>query len=310
MPKKQKRAFHKGKKDEKHTKHFIKTYAPYLPLMIVVGFGLFISIVGDVKPTKRSGNVLAYAVQMTDSGLLDATNNERVQNGLDILIFNEILDNAAQAKAEDMAERNYWSHNTPDGQEPWVFIDKVGYKYLKAAENLAYGFENSRSTVIGWMNSPSHRANILDTDLKEVGFGIVNVPNYQDKGPETIVVAMYGLPTPDSTTQNLAQTNDAREGIAIPPPSSTTAATNSPDEIKKISYAQILTGSYAPWITLAVGIGIGLMVMYLVLKHTKNLVRAIRNGERFILKHPLLDATIIATLALATIVIQTAGVIH
>jgi len=309
MPVKQKRAYHQGKQNEKHTKRFIKTYAPYLPLMLIVGFGLYISLAGNLNK-QRHNDVLAYATQMTDSGLLDETNKQRQENGLSALTFNDELDQAAQAKAEDMAKRNYWSHNTPDGKEPWVFIDNAGYKYFKAAENLAYGFDTSHNTVIGWMNSPSHRANILDSDLKEVGFGVADVPNYQSNGPETIVVAMYGLPTPSSEDQNLAVANRTKDpNISLSSPS-TLAATNSPNEIKKISYAQILTGSYAPWISLVVGFSIGLMLMYLVLKHTRNIVRAVRNGERFILHHPLLDTTIVALLALATIVIQTAGVIH
>jgi len=302
MPAKQKRTHHRGKKDEKHTKRFLKAYAPYLPLLLIVGFGLFISTIGDFK--KPGGDVLAYATNMTDSGLLDSTNKARTDNNLKTLTYSAVLDKAAQAKAEDMAKRDYWSHNTPDGKEPWIFIDDAGYNYFKAAENLAYGFENSNSTVVGWMNSPSHRANILDGDLAEVGFGIVNVQNYQNKGPETIVVAMYGLPTP--ATAPSTQGTD----ITLAKPEPSFASSSTPAEPKNITYAQMLTGGSAPWISLVVGISIGLMLMYLLLKHTRNIVLAIKNGERFILHHPLLDSTVIALLALATIVAQTAGVIH
>lgn len=303
MPTKQKRTHHRGKPNEKHSKRFLKAYAPYLPLIIIVGFGLFLSIFGNFQ--KPGGSVLAFATNMTDTGLLEATNKEREANGLKPLQFSATLDKAAQAKAEDMAKRDYWSHNTPDGQEPWTFFDQAGYKYFKAAENLAYGFENSSSAVIGWMNSPSHRANLLDSDLEEVGFGIVNVENYQNKGPETIVVAMYGLPTPA-----IAGANGNSQAISpiITQPSA--AATNVLPEAKNITYAQMLTKGSAPWITFVIGLAIGLMIMYLLLKHTKNIIRTIRNGEQFILHHPLLDSTIIALLALATIVTQTAGVIH
>src|SRR3989344_8453739 len=138
MPAKQKRAHHRGKKDEKHTKRFMKAYAPHLPLLLIVGVGIFISTVGDFK--KPGGDVLAYATNMTDSGLLDSTNKARSENNLKPLAYNPVLDQAAQAKADDMSKRNYWSHNTPDGKEPWIFIDTAGYKYFKAAENLAYGF--------------------------------------------------------------------------------------------------------------------------------------------------------------------------
>lgn len=303
MPTKHKKVHHKGKHDEKHTKRFIKAYAPYLPLLVIVGFGLFISTTGTFK--RIGGDVLAYATNTTDSGLLDSTNKQRAENGFQPLKYNVKLDKAAQTKAEDMAKRNYWSHNTPDGQEPWVFFDNAGYKYYKAAENLAYGFDNSDTTVVGWMNSPSHRANVLDSELVEVGFGIINVENYQNKGPETIVVAMYGRP---SVTTVATTTPEIKVGAS--PTNAVFASTNTQLDSKKISYAQMLTGGSAPWITFALGLMIGLIAMYLVLKHARNLLRTFKNGEKFILHHPLLDTTIIALLALATVVAQTAGVIH
>lgn len=308
MPAKQpiKRPYHKGKHTEKHGKSFLRVYAPYLPLMLIVGFGLFLSTSPNFKKLHGASGVLAYATNTTDSGLLDATNKERVKNGLEPLKYSTTLDQAAQTKADDMKARDYWSHNTPDGKEPWVFFDQAGYKYYKAAENLAYGFDNSNSTVVGWMNSPSHRANLLDPDLKEVGFGMVNVENYQNKGPETIVVAEYGLPSSESLASSAPQIK-----ITGSNPQSVVASSATVNlSAKKITYAQMLTGGNMPWIGFATGILIGLIAMYLVLKHTRNLVRTMRRGERFVLHHPLFDATIIALLALATIVAQTAGVIH
>lgn len=301
MPSKQKKVHHKGKRNEKHTKGFLKAYAPYLPLLVIVGFGLFISTTGTFK---KGGDVLSYATNTSDPGLLDATNKARAENGLSPLKYSVVLDQAAQEKAKDMAARNYWSHNTPDGKEPWIFFESAGYKYYKAAENLAYGFGDSDTTVVGWMNSPSHRDNVLDKELTEVGFGIINVENYQNKGQETIVVAMYGLPA----NASVATAPEVKIGGGAP--NAVFASSNTNLESKKISYAQMLTGGSAPWITFAVGLMIGLIVMYLVLKHTRNLLRAIRNGEKFILHHPLLDTTVIALLALAAVVAQTAGVIH
>src|SRR5690606_3424397 len=115
-------------------------------------------------------------------------------NGKAALSLNDKLNAAAQAKAEDMKARNYWSHNTPDGQEPWVFFDAQGYIYKKAGENLAYGFATSTETVTGWMNSPSHKANLLDGAFTEVGFGFANSENFVSTGNETIIVAMYAQP--------------------------------------------------------------------------------------------------------------------
>lgn len=294
------KAYHKGHEKERHTKRFLKAYAPYLPLIVIVSLGLFISTTGDFK--RLNSRVLSYATSMSDDGLLQSTNEARADSGLKGLAYNHTLDEAAQAKADDMAKRDYWSHNTPDGDEPWVFIENAGYRYFKAAENLAYGFDTSQAAVVGWMNSPPHRANVLDNELTEVGFGVANIPNYQGKGPETIVVAMYGKP---------AVAGVASSAVPLNSPSATFASSNPiPRTEKRITYAQMLTGGSAPWISFATGILIGLIGMYLIIKHARNIMRTIRRGERFILHHPLLDTTLVALLALATVVAQTAGVIH
>jgi uncharacterized protein YkwD len=138
-----------------------------------------------------STQVLAYASEMSRGALVNATNSARAANGMGGLTLDGQLNNSAQMKAEDMAAKNYWAHVSPDGTEPWYFFEQAGYSYVKAGENLAYGFSSSQATVDGWMNSASHRANILGT-YNDVGFGIVNVPDYQSSGQQTIVVAHYG----------------------------------------------------------------------------------------------------------------------
>lgn len=300
MPVKTKKAHHHARHDKhghRRGKHFVKVYAPYIPLLLIVAFGLFMSGIGEFK--SHRDQVLSYATQMSDSGLLESTNKERTSKGLKALAHNENLDKAAQAKAEDMAARNYWSHNTPDGKEPWIFIEQVAYKYRKAAENLAYGFDSSDSAVSGWMNSPSHRENVLDPVLSEVGFGIVNVPNYQNHGPQTVVVAMYGQPP------------TAVADAAIPLPVKDNPAQVAPaQKEEKITHLQTLTGGSAPWSTFVLGLVAGIVAMYLTTKHIRTLHRSVAKGERFILHHPLLDTTLIALLALAAIVSQTAGTIH
>lgn len=176
-----------------HPKHFAKVYWPYLPIIAVVLAGM---VFGNVAPQTRVDNpaTLAYATEMSVSALLSATNQQRANNGLGALTVNSLLNSSAQAKANDMVAKNYWSHNTPSGQEPWVFFDAAGYEYSKAGENLAYGFGTSGETVVGWMNSPSHRANILDTMYTEVGFGFANSSDFVSTGNETIVVAHYAKP--------------------------------------------------------------------------------------------------------------------
>lgn len=168
----------------------MKVYWPYVPMLLIVLVGLFFG-----SPNRAvTGNVLAYATEMSSSGLLSATNAQRAANGKSNLSINAKLTSAAQTKANDMAARNYWSHNTPDGKAPWYFVEQAGYGYSKAGENLAYGFTTSGQTVNGWMNSQSHKDNMLDSAFTEVGFGYVNSASYNNSGEQTIVVAMYGQP--------------------------------------------------------------------------------------------------------------------
>lgn len=184
---------HSKKRTGKHhnqTHSYAKTYWPYLPILAVLVFGMVMNTwLGHMH---RS--LLGYATDMSAGSLLDGTNAQRAANGEKRLAINSLLNQAAQAKAKDMAARDYWSHNTPDGQTPWTFITATGYSYQRAGENLAYGFATSADTITGWMNSPEHRANILNQYYTQVGFGFINIPDYQGDGPQTLVVAMYAQP--------------------------------------------------------------------------------------------------------------------
>lgn len=180
---------------------------------------------GAVPQPLQASHVLAYATDMSHSGLLAGTNSARAANGLGPLNLNGQLNSSAQAKAQDMANKNYWAHVSPEGTQPWYFFDQSGYAYIRAGENLAYGFMTSQGAVDGWMNSPTHRANILG-DYQDVGFGIVNAPDYQSSGQQTIVVAHYGAksvpPAPAPAPAPAAPTTPAPSTPATPPASSPT----------------------------------------------------------------------------------------
>lgn len=289
------RSHHTAHKKEKRTKHFLKVYAPYIPLLIIVGCGLVLSMQNDIRPI--GGEVKSYATNTSDDGLLEETNKRRATEHLQPLKYNATLDQAAQNKAVDMKTKNYWAHNTPEGQEPWVFIEQANYHYRKAAENLAFGFDNSNSTLNGWMNSPGHRANIMDPDLTEVGFGIINIPDYQGHGPETLVVAMYGQPS-------------VAGDQTAPAPTPTPQTTIGSSQPTSVSAVQSLTGGKAPWSTFVVGLIIGGGSMYLVVKHARRLRKTIRRGERFVVHHPLFDITLVALIALAALLSQNIGSIY
>ena len=275
--------------------------------------------------------VLSYATEMSIDQLLEATNKQRVANGVAPLKLNTKLSTAAQSKVNDMVARNYWAHNTPDGQEPWVFFDAAGYKYYKAGENLAYGFSSSDATVIGWMNSPSHRENLLDSAFTEVGFGFKNGENYNNSGPETVVAAEYGRPQvlSDSSTAPTTQptTNQpvkaAPVAQATPTPSPTTPAAEAAkpvvvnsealDTSKAASVPVSRVASISAgrtWLVFLTGIFTGLAAAALLIKHALALRHIIGNTERFFLRHPVLDAFLVAIVLIGTFMLQTNGYIR
>lgn len=160
------------------------------------------------------GSVLAYATGISSSELLGETNTNRSSNGLPLLTINSQLNASAQAKAQHMIDGDYWAHVAPDGTQPWYFFQQAGYQYQIAGENLAYGFFTSSGVVTAWMNSPTHRDNVLG-DYYDVGFGVANGSNYQG-GEYTIVVAHYGKPSGAPSAPQVAS--------PVPSPSPSTSA--------------------------------------------------------------------------------------
>jgi hypothetical protein len=143
----------------------------------------------------KQGNihdVLGFATDISVEKLHQLTNEQRQKNNLTALSLNPALTLAAKRKAENMFQENYWSHYSPDGKTPWDFILGAGYKYEYAGENLAKNFLFSNGVVDAWMNSPTHRDNLLKKEYTEVGYAVVNgVLNGEQT---TLVVQEFGKP--------------------------------------------------------------------------------------------------------------------
>lgn len=105
--------------------------------------------------------------------VLTRTNAERTRRGLGELTVDTRLARAAHAHSADMVRRGFFAHENPDGQQVWDRAAAAGYAYRKVAENIAAGQRSAEEVVLGWMNSPGHRANILDAELSEIGVGRV-----------------------------------------------------------------------------------------------------------------------------------------
>ncbi len=105
------------------------------------------------------------------SELLQLTNAARIAEGVSPIGFDKSLGLSASDYAADLATQNFFSHTAPDGSSLGDRLDAVGYSFAAAGENLAGGQPTVKSVFEGWMDSPGHRANILDPRFSEVGFG-------------------------------------------------------------------------------------------------------------------------------------------
>lgn len=115
----------------------------------------------------------ATASDLTLESIISAINRERSLRNLVALNTDARLSSAAQSKSEDMQARHYFSHTDPEGNYIWPKIVAAGYTpYLQLGENLAIEFYSTESLVNAWMNSPTHRANILNEGFKDQGMGL------------------------------------------------------------------------------------------------------------------------------------------
>jgi uncharacterized protein YkwD len=103
--------------------------------------------------------------------VISLTNIERAKVGCPALILDLRLAGAAQEHSQDMAAHNYFDHNSLDGRTAFERITDAGYAYSAAAENIAAGQQTPAAVMAGWMNSPGHRANILNCSLTQIGVG-------------------------------------------------------------------------------------------------------------------------------------------
>lgn len=292
-PKPRAPAHHKKRHGGHHktSKQYVKTYWPYLPMLLLVLTGFLFNTLWEAH-----SHVLGQTSVITQQSLLEETNLDRLQHGRIALSLNSDLNKAAQEKASDMAIRDYWSHTTPEGQQPWQFIQAAGYRYTAAGENLAYGFDSGAEAVAGWMRSSGHRDNLLNAGYKEVGFGIAESAHFQNEGRQTVVVAMYA--TPDTDTISLMPPTE----VAMPHVLSS----------HTVSRADILAAGNVN----VSGIGIALSVLItigaisFVYRHGRLWRRFLVRGEHFIIQHPLLDIVLVGVVVTAFVLTRTSGVIH
>ncbi|MCR4279840.1 MAG: CAP domain-containing protein [Candidatus Komeilibacteria bacterium] len=120
------------------------------------------------------------------------TNELRNLQQLPPLAMNEKLNAAALAKAKTIIAEDFFSHNGKNGRYFTTWIDDTGYDYQLIGENLAAGFQTNKEVLKAWMDSPTHRANILNNRYREIGIAIWE--GDLEGRVQTVVVQIFGSP--------------------------------------------------------------------------------------------------------------------
>jgi hypothetical protein len=177
---------------------------------------------------------LAQASEISPFVVIKLVNDARSAQGLAGLKENETLDKIATDKLNDMISHDYFAHTSPQGVNPWFWYEKNGYDYKYAGENLAINFLVAEDEQKAWMNSPTHRKNILNVNYQEIGVavgagkingqtsiiavqefgsrvGAGNVPtdgkNFSGKGSEGPIKDSMGIPPQVLSVKNLTEEN-------------------------------------------------------------------------------------------------------
>lgn len=103
--------------------------------------------------------------------VVDIVNAERADEGCGPLHVDDRLVAASRAHSRDMRERDFFDHTNPDGESPWDRAGEQGYD-SPGGENIARGQQDAEAVMQSWMDSPGHRANILNCDFAAIGVGV------------------------------------------------------------------------------------------------------------------------------------------
>lgn len=164
-------------------------------------------VAGASLATPTGGSISESAVELM-------VNRERQEAGLSALSHNSLLAQAAQAKADDMAQKSYFSHTSPEGKQFQYWVEAAGYKYWNTGENLAvHTVDDAEAIVSSWMNSPGHRANIVSGKFSETGIGVA-YGTYQGQ-PTIFVAQLFGNPR-EAVVQAAPQVVTSAQVVAQP----------------------------------------------------------------------------------------------
>ncbi|MER6026168.1 sigma-70 family RNA polymerase sigma factor [Streptomyces sp. NPDC001851] len=128
----------------------------------------------STRPAPAPARTTPGPAQPTDTvdQVVALVNKERAAAGCGPVAEDPQLQKAAQGQSDDMAARHFFDHTNPDGADPGQRITAAGYRWSTYGENIAQGQQTAAAVMESWMNSPGHRANILNCSFKDIGVGV------------------------------------------------------------------------------------------------------------------------------------------
>ncbi|MFA6256729.1 MAG: CAP domain-containing protein [Candidatus Paceibacterota bacterium] len=194
-----------------HRPHLLRADTARNTILVVLFFEITLFVIPALLNLNLSGGMAAVLPAV----LGNLTNEERQELNLPTLTVNPLLEQAAQMKAQDMADKGYFAHTSPEGKTPWYWMEVAGYKYQYAGENLAVNFRDSEDVTRAWLASPTHRANIVKGNYTEMGTGIARG---KYNGKATVFVAqVYANPMPAPIAKEIIPVNvPVRAFVATP----------------------------------------------------------------------------------------------
>ncbi len=136
---------------------------------------------------------IAWASEISPDNVMELVNKSRILQGLEPLKNNPVLRRVAQEKAQDMLDNKYFAHTSPDGVSPWFWFEENNYEYRYAGENLAIDFLSAEAQHEAWMESETHKHNIMNSKYKETGVAVV-VGEVEGDKDSILTVQVFGTP--------------------------------------------------------------------------------------------------------------------
>jgi uncharacterized protein YkwD len=148
---------------------------PARPAQDVPGFAQRPATTGLITAAREyvtAGDISSSPSAPVQQQVLALVNQNRRRGGCDELTLDRRLIDAANEHAADMARRDYFAHESPNGAGAGDRVRDAGYRWSRYGENIARGADSAYEVVDGWMHSPEHRENILDCRLHQMGVGL------------------------------------------------------------------------------------------------------------------------------------------